>query len=205
MTRSAPEGHANPFPQSESKSQQKSQRGCDLHQALYRPLLRGSSSEVCWKVSFQRRLAIWSKRKSASWEECGGWDTCDAKPKTQFRVLVSATHLFTGCRHGKWEIRLHFNPDENPWWQVWRHFKGKVTSGHLNVSGNSHYQQRSGAGWTRFNSVYPPSHAGIQDIFDPNLWSMSLFVCLMANIHFVDIAVILVFIHTSPATMNQKV
>lgn len=56
-------------------------------------------------------------------------------------VLVFAVLFFTGWRHGKWENQLNFSPDENPWWQVWWHFKGKVTSGHLNVTGNTHYQQ----------------------------------------------------------------
>lgn len=57
-----------------------------------------------------------------------------------------------GCWHGKWEIRLNFSPDENPWWLVWWHFKGQVTSGHLTVTHNTPDQWGSGAGWTHSNS-----------------------------------------------------
>ncbi len=157
MTWPATEGHANPFPQScHSKEPQR----WWPPPALCKPLSGGSLNKVCWKVyRLPKNLSGISlhsdlKGKTSPVKNVRGLSRaiCDAGSLS----FGSAVLFFTRCRHGKWEIRLNFSPDENLRWQVWWHFKGKVTSGHLNVTGNTHYQQGAGAGWTHLNLGYPP-------------------------------------------------
>lgn len=99
-----------------------------------------------------------SKMKAGGFREwcVGGLSQaiCDAGSPS---LGVAALFFFTGCWHGKWEIRINFVPDENPRWQVWWDFKGKVTSGQPNVTGNTHYQRRLNAGGSCLNLGSPSS------------------------------------------------
>lgn len=217
MTWPATEEHANPFPQSESMSQQ---RATEVVTST-RPLSRGSLNKVCWKKErekkklFQRFLANWLKKKKKK-------RTVPAKNARGLRRAIcdagslsfgSAVLFFTGCQHEKWEIRLNFGPDENLWWQVWWHFKGKVTSGHLSVTGNPHYQQ---GGYCRFSLlkfglsdslqtilIFLSLRSKMYHMLDDSLTIWMLFCFRPAVI--IYIVLILLFTPTSPMTVHQNI